>query len=324
MRSAELTLAPFNLVIGPNGSGKTSLIQALLHLRTLAALPLRPGEDIAPSQAEGPRIAVEFDGAHEGWRAELTCVEGLQCDQLQVTQPGREVEEDAPAWAILRERLRSIRAFAFNHDAIAAVGRRDDHATLAADGGNLAGVLARWQVEAPREFAELGRRVALILPEYDELAVLARGEHACQIGLRLAETGEMISSEDLSQGTLYVLAMLALAHAPSPPAIICVEEIDRGIHPRLLRAVRDALYRLCYPPGDAATRTSQVIATTHSPYLLDLFRDHPEEVVIAGKHGAAASFSRLTERDDLREMLAEGSLGDMWYAGVLGGVPEER
>jgi hypothetical protein len=32
----------------------------------------------------------------------------------------------------------------------------------------------------------------------------------------------------------------------------------------------------------------------------------------------------LIDRPDLEELLREGSLGDMWFAGVLGGVPEER
>jgi len=118
---------------------------------------------------------------------------------------------------------------------------------------------------------------------------------------------------------------LALAYDPDPPPIVMVEELDRGIHPRLLRDVRDALYRLSYPAerGLATRAPVQVIVTTHSPYLLDLFRDHPEEVIIADKRGAAATFSRLADRDDLTELLAEGALGDMWFAGVLGGVPDE-
>jgi AAA15 family ATPase/GTPase len=33
LRSTGVKLAPFNLVLGPNGSGKTSLIQALLRRR---------------------------------------------------------------------------------------------------------------------------------------------------------------------------------------------------------------------------------------------------------------------------------------------------
>ncbi|MDR1283749.1 MAG: ATPase, partial [Opitutaceae bacterium] len=74
----------------------------------------------------------------------------------------------------------------------------------------------------------------------------------------------------------------------------------------------------------AARSPTQVIATTHSPYLLDLFREHPEEVVIAEKHGREAHFFRLSDRADLAELLAGASLGDLWYSGILGGVPEER
>lgn len=56
----------------------------------------------------------------------------------------------------------------------------------------------------------------------------------------------------------------------------------------------------------------QVVATTHSPYLLDLFRDHPQEVVIAEKAGAAATFTRLSEHPHVDALLAEGTLGDLW------------
>jgi predicted ATPase len=119
--------------------------------------------------------------------------------------------------------------------------------------------------------------------------------------------------------------MLALAFDPVPPSVVCIEEIDRGFHPRLLRDVRDVLYRLSHPAGFGLKRAPvQVIATTHSPYLLDLFRDHPEEIVISEKIGVAATFSRLTERTDLKELLEEGTLGDMWFTGILGGVPEEK
>jgi predicted ATPase len=122
----------------------------------------------------------------------------------------------------------------------------------------------------------------------------------------------------------YVLGILVLSFDPAPPAVVCIEEIDRGIHPRMLRAVRDALYRLSYPAAMGETRApAQVIATTHSPYLLDLFREHPEEIVITQKHGHEAHFERLVDRADLAELLREGSLGDMWFSGILGGVPEE-
>jgi hypothetical protein len=37
-----------------------------------------------------------------------------------------------------------------------------------------------------------------------------------------------------------------------------------------------------------------------------------------------ARFERLVDRPDVTELLSEGSLGDMWFSGILGGVPEER
>jgi predicted ATPase len=116
--------------------------------------------------------------------------------------------------------------------------------------------------------------------------------------------------------------MLTLAHLPNPPSLIGLEEPDRGIHPRLLRDVRDALYRLAYPESFGESRPAvQVIATTQSPYFLDLFREHPEGIVIAEKEGLEAKFVPLASHPHIEEILADGQLGEVWYSGVLGGVP---
>jgi len=105
---------------------------------------------------------------------------------------------------------------------------------------------------------------------------------------------------------------------------VCFEEPDRGIHPRLLREISDAMYRLSYPEDYGDKRPAvQVIATTHSPYLLDLYKDHPEEIVIANKTQEGVTFERLTEKSDFDEILQGAPLGDVWYSGVLGGVPAE-
>lgn len=118
--------------------------------------------------------------------------------------------------------------------------------------------------------------------------------------------------------------MLTLAYLPDPPSIVCLEEPDRGIHPRLLRHVQDALYRLSYPADFGDTRSPvQVLATTHSPYFLDLFKEHPEEIVIAHKVGQAARFERLVDQPDIADILGDAPLGEVWYSGILGGVPVE-
>lgn len=67
-----------------------------------------------------------------------------------------------------------------------------------------------------------------------------------------------------------------------------------------------------------------MIATTHSPYFLDLYRDHPEEVVIAQKTREGGVFSRLSEKPHIMEILGDAPLGEVWYSGILGGVPAEQ
>jgi len=195
---------------------------------------------------------------------------------------------------------------------------------LATNGHNLAAVLARLRAQHAGAFGRLEAEFCRILPEFRAVTTEPAGAEAVQLGLRLADGGDVVSGENLAQGALYLLAYLTLAFLPSPPPVICLEEADRGVHPRMLREVRDALYRLSHPESFGETRAAvQIVATTHSPFLLDLFRDHPEEIVIAQKRGTSATFERLGDRPDVKEILAEGSLGDIWFSGVLGGVPEE-
>ena len=314
LRSTGLKLAPFNLLVGPNGSGKTSLIQSLLRLRSLTKLPL--AEAARPERKGGPEIAFRFSPPHEAIAARMSCVSEFVCDFLQVTPAG------AAGWPTLRDELQHIRSYLLDHYAMAAPAPREQGAALASNGGNLAAVLAHMEANHRDAFTLVVAECVRIMPEFAGMELTSGQE----VGLVLHLTdGGRVAAENLSQGTLYLFAMLALAFDPTPPAILCIEEIDRGIHPRMLREVRDALYRLSYPKSFGLTqRPVQIVATTHSPYLLDLFREHPEEVVLAHKQGTEARFERLADRADLAEMLREGSLGDMWFSGILGGVPDDQ
>ena len=322
LRAARLELAPFNLVLGPNGSGKTSLIEALVRLGALARLPLAVPSDPAGrrARADGPQIAFHFHPPHEALTARLGCVSELVCDLLEIEPAG------APGWPALRASLEHVRSYTFDAAAMALPVPRSAGAELAPHGGNLAAVLLRLQTDAPAEFAALAAEALRIMPEFSRFDLAVLPGDRVELALLLADepAGGRVTAENLSQGTLALLALLALAFHPSPPSLVCLEEIDHGIHPRLLREVRDLCYRLSYPASFGGARPPvQVVATTHSPYLLDLVREHPEEVVLSQKHGAAAHFERLVDRADLGELLRDGSLGDLWYSGILGGVPEE-
>ncbi len=319
LRQARLTLETFNLLIGPNGSGKTSVIQALLRLGLLAKLPLRP---LADSSAipDGPEITFEFAAPHDDLEVLMSCVSDLQCDLLQVLPAGK---AETLHWSELVEQLTSMRGFALDHRAMAEPSAAASG--LESNGGNVAGVLAMLRAEHPAIATRIAEEFVRIHPEFEGLEVRPAPDGRCTLSFKLTGVPETVPTEDLSQGCLYMLGMLTLAFHPSPPALVCIEEIDRGIHPRLLREVRDTLYRLSYPDAFGEKRKPvQVVATTHSPYMLDLFSHHPEEVVISAREGVASRFSRLSERKDLADLLEEGTLGDIWYAGVLGGVPPQE
>jgi predicted ATPase len=324
LRSTAVKLAPFNLVLGPNGSGKTSLIQALLRLRTLAGLPEIHAREIKGQRSDGPQIVFQFAPPYEAIRVTLGCdADEMVCNQLMVDHPPGPAGESL--WAGLRPKLRAIRAYLFDHYAMALSAKASDHAELTSNGGNLAAVLAGWKTKQPAAFSAVEAELVRLMPEFSGLELTPGVAGTVELGARLKVDGhDLISADNLSQGTLYLLAILVLAFSPNPPAVVCLEEADRGMHPRTLREVRDALYRLSYPRDTGMERSPvQVIATTHSPYLLDQFKEHPEEVVLASKHGRSATFERLSDRADLLEMMKEAHLGDLWYSGILGGVPGE-
>jgi predicted ATPase len=318
LRNTSVALSPFNLVIGPNGSGKSSLIQALLHLKNLATLPVNSSSPF-PGRAEALEITFRFAPPFSDIEVRLRCSGEVVCDLLEVSGPG------AARWSALRDELAKLSTFVFDHHAMARGSATGMDEALLTDGGNLPGVLARRRRLHPQSYVAVEADFCRLFPEFSGLDVHANGDGRDVLSAILGDGGGSVAAENLSQGTLYTLAMLALAHDPAPPSCLCIEELDRGIHPRMLREIRDALYRLSYPSSFGSEKPPvQVVATTHSPYLLDLFRDHPQEVVIAQKEGQAARFERLADRSDLSELLQEATLGDIWYAGILGGVPDEE
>lgn len=303
-------------MIGPNGSGKTSLIEALLQLRTLSNLAPIDSETVLPTAGSSPDLTFRFSPPYEDIEVRLGCIDDVACDALHVSPPR------SSRWSEARRQLSLIRSYVFDHLAMAQPAQRATGIELETNGANLAAVLHHLQTEAPVVFAAVGADVIRLFPEFSGLDVQLRPNNRVAVTCPLAGGVGLVDGEAMSQGMLYMLGIITLSHLPSVPTVVCIEEVDRGVHPRMLREIRDALYRLSYP-GDfgLARRPAQVIATAHSPYLLDLFRDHPEEIIISQKQGIAASFERLSDRPDLPQLLEEGSLGDLWFSGILGGVP---
>jgi predicted ATPase len=98
-----------------------------------------------------------------------------------------------------------------------------------------------------------------------------------EVELKLLEGKTPIPARLLSEGTLRVLGLLALGGAKEPPSLIGFEEPENGIHPRRIRMVADLL------KNRALTGETQLIVTTHSPILPEMFSD--ENLFVCRKEG---------------------------------------
>jgi len=147
-----------------------------------------------------------------------------------------------------------------------------------------------------------------------------------RFGLR-DKFGKTYWAEELSEGTIYFLALLAIIHQPDPPKLLLLEEPEKGIHPRRISEVMNFIFRL------AEEKDIQIILTTHSTQVVDEFQDIPESVfVFELQDGETKIKNLLTDIIEPDNIKAETkgypkldfnkhSLGEHWAIGFLGGVP---
>jgi predicted ATPase len=146
---------------------------------------------------------------------------------------------------------------------------------VAADGQNLVSVLHTFYTR-DREFKnEIDRGMKAAFGElYERLDFSPVADQRIQLGIWFRGLQRICSAADLSDGTLRFLFLLTILANPEPQPLIAIEEPEVGLHPGMLPIVAEFA-------ADAANR-SQVILTTHSPELLDAFRDCCPTTTILG------------------------------------------
>ncbi len=130
------------------------------------------------------------------------------------------------------------------------------------------------------------------------------------VQLFLQEKDNMIPAVRLSDGTLRFLCLIAILCNPKPPALVCIEEPEIGMHPDILPVLSDLLRK--------ASERCQLIVTTHSDVLVDTFNEIPESILVCEKHDGHTVIKRLNH-EELRPWLEQYSLGKLWMDGTIGG-----
>ena len=126
-----------------------------------------------------------------------------------------------------------------------------------------------------------------VLPYMRDLKPQLTSELERSVYLQMQEDDFNVPGWLLSTGTLRILALLALFRHPEPPPLIVIEELENGLDPRTVQLIVEEIRRV------TESGRSQIILTSHSPYLLDLF--DLEHIVLVERRDLAPTFTRPDE-----------------------------
>jgi predicted ATPase len=135
---------------------------------------------------------------------------------------------------------------------------------LSRDGSNLGQYLWSLREASVDAFNDLLEALQYILPFVSDLQTTVTQAIERLGFLQMTEADFKVPGWLLSTGTLRVLALLACLRHPDPPPLLVVEEIENGLDPRTMHLLVEEFR------ASIAAKTTQILVTTHSPYLLDL------------------------------------------------------
>jgi len=151
--------------------------------------------------------------------------------------------------------------------------------TLARDGRNAAAVLKRLLDEPDRResYEQLRQLLAAAVPgiasvEYKALGQRETIEFKQDVG---TEFPWSFSALSMSDGTLRVLGLLLSVYQTRTPSVLVVEEPEATVHPAITELVIQVL--------KSASSDRQVIATTHSPDILDYKEIDESSILVVSK-----------------------------------------
>lgn len=329
-RDTDLALRQFTVLVGDNGSGKTSVLEAL-DLPGALKDALRPAH-IQGRQELGELVRhganqtkLSWEGQAQGRRWEVS----VEIDASDGTSPGLNVtgvDTSGPFSTGLHrqqaldrvEKLIGLSAmYRFRADQVAASAYGDQPGVaVAEDGTQTAVVLADLKLADDERFDRIEEALHRLVPSLDRLriapAMVERRSGSPPVrGSKVYfdfRGAKNVPGHHASQGTLVVLALLTVLHGPNRPSAILLDDFDHSLHPRaqseLVRMIKELLALDDF-------KDTQIVATTHSPYVLD--EVSPSDVIaFALRDDGTVAAKPLSEHPDAPRVNGSLKAGELW------------
>lgn len=326
-RDTDLALRQFTVLVGDNGSGKTSVLEALrLPAALRQALGLQFEREFAEMVRHGAsQMKLSWEGGESDQRWVVSveiAASGGKVRELSITGqnvPGA-LDDGTPRHMNVdqAEELTGRSAlYRFRADQVSASAYGDKPGVVVAeDGAQTAVVLADLKLADDERFDRIEESLRKLVPSLERLRIApAMVEHrSSKSPVRGSKVyfdfrgARNVPGHHASQGTLVVLALLTVLHGPNRPSLILLDDFDHSLHPRaqmeLVRMIKELL-------ALDEFKDTQIIATTHSPYVLD--EVSPSDVIaFALRDDGTVAAKPLSEHPDAPRVNGSLKAGELW------------
>ncbi|HUB77229.1 MAG TPA: AAA family ATPase [Bryobacteraceae bacterium] len=187
-------------------------------------------------------------------------------------------------------------------------------------GSNLSAWLMWLQTRAPQAFARIAEVAGDVFPEVRGLLTWPMNQGTVYLASQEKALLRPTPLFQMSDGELAFIAYLSLIFAPRElgGTLFLIEEPENHLHPRLFETLVALLRQAQQETGADGVEKSQIIATTHSPQVLDQMK--LDEILWVAKTEGMTKVFKPWDKHSLRSLAVdeELGLGDLMFTGALG------
>ncbi len=322
IKDLELELTPLHALIGPNDSGKSTVLMALRTLTRLAAGVLSGADDsnkLATGIVLNPGMDLAATVSNETWRLNSTAPDHVneiiksKRQSSTVTMNLGQGSKFLKAEEQMRRALAGSVLLRLDPDALRAptklIPEGQPLRFMNAFGLGLPAIYDAIVTRDLHDYMRINARLTELFPTVKSLSLKNPSDQTKALGVQLLD-GSVVGADFMSEGMLYFLAYAALRHL-EPTAVILVEEPENGLHPARIREVLDVLREI--------SQTTQVILATHSPLVINELE--PNEVTVLTRDPVLGTRGKLLrDTPNFAERSKVYALGELWVSYADGNV----